>query len=227
MNNLIYKNQNNLNHLNAFVHFKDEYKEKPACRHGDECKSHIRMEQGDNQLNDQCHLKLYRHPPRKRNIKLAENMHSLIINTNKEQNHHVYEPTKNLYKKHGYNIYAGVGSDGFLKALIEEVKLNGFAYDLCLECAATDDCKHTDYSVLKIVNDKMMHIRHRVINAPLMRDHMLSLVLYTSGECNYDLCSSQRNGDYKKWKLFDYCLYWAIRTLSELECGSFSVFSGS
>ena len=27
---------------------------------------------------------------------------------------------------------------------------------------------------------------------------------------NYNLCSSQRNGDYSKWKWFDYCLYWAI-----------------
>ena len=31
------------------------------------------------------------------------------------------------------------------------------------------------------------------------RDKMLALVLYTGCDCNYDLCSSQRNGDYNKW----------------------------
>ena len=45
-------------------------------------------------------------------------------------------------------------------------------------------------------------------------------------ECNYDLCSSQRNGDYKKWKIFDRCLYDAIKALSSRETGSFPVYSG-
>ena len=49
----------------------------------------------------------------------------------------------------------------------------------------------------------------------------------TSGcDCNFDLCSSQRNADYGKWKWFDYCLYKAIEALSFREKGSFPVYSG-
>eukprot|EP01084_Bolivina_argentea_P304097 525120_1 len=55
---------------------------------------------------------------------------------------------------------------------------------------------------------------------------MLSLILYTGCDCNYDLCSSQRNEDYDKWKWFDYCLWNAIYKLSERESGSFNVYSG-
>eukprot|EP01084_Bolivina_argentea_P310482 537295_1 len=72
----------------------------------------------------------------------------------------------------------------------------------------------------------MEHIRHKQMSSPLRRDHMLSLILYTGGYCNYDLCSSQRNGDYIKWKWFDFCLYQAIEKLSIRESGSFSVYSG-
>eukprot|EP01084_Bolivina_argentea_P136040 239626_1 len=70
--------QENLDHLNQYKHFKNEYEEKPACKHGDECKSYIRCESGqdENRLDDKCHMKLYRHPPRTRQIKLAENIHS-------------------------------------------------------------------------------------------------------------------------------------------------------
>ena len=45
-------------------------------------------------------------------------------------------------------------------------------------------------------------------------------------DCNYDLCSSQRNGDYTKWRWFDYHLYNAIQKLSVVEKGSFTVYSG-
>ena len=40
------------------------------------------------------------------------------------------------------------------------------------------------------------------------------------------MCSSQRNGDYGKWRWFDYCLYHAIQNLSFCEHGAFSVFTG-
>ena len=52
----------------------------------------------------------------------------------------------------------------------------------------------------------------------LSRAEMLSLVLYTGCDCNYDLCSSQRDGDYKKWAIFDWCLYNAILKLHKIEC---------
>ena len=45
-------------------------------------------------------------------------------------------------------------------------------------------------------------------------------------ECNYSLCKEQRNGNYHKWKVFDYCLYFAIRFLSNNEYGSYKLYSG-
>eukprot|EP01084_Bolivina_argentea_P132873 234480_1 len=59
-------NAKNLLHLIEFTHFKDEYGEKLACKYKDECKSYIRSETGNNNFEDQCHMKLYRHPPRTR-----------------------------------------------------------------------------------------------------------------------------------------------------------------
>ena len=50
--------------------------------------------------------------------------------------------------------------------------------------------------------------------------------LYLGCECSYDLCSSQRSGDYDKWKWFDYCLYEAITRLSLKERGRYPVYSG-
>jgi len=115
-----------------------------------------------------------------------------------------------------------------------------------------DECKHDVYgsihSILHIVDQKMECIRHKMMEYPLKRDQMLALVLYTGlknimssnshkntmiiyclllgCDCNYDLCASQRKGDYHKWKWFDRCLWLAISRLSIRERGSFSVYSG-
>eukprot|EP01084_Bolivina_argentea_P075898 137541_1 len=214
-------NQNNLNHLNEFVHFKNEYQEKPECKYKDECKSYIRLETGGNEITDQCHMKLYRHPPRARNIKLSDNLNPLIIHKSQKQNYALYSPTHKDCKKYEYNKI-----NGYLNALMVEVILNGYKSDLCLECGITDKCIHKQYSILQIVDQKMNHIRHISVESPLNRAEMLALILYTGCECNYALCASQRNGDYNKWQWFDYCLYHAIEKLSHRESGSFSVFSG-
>eukprot|EP01084_Bolivina_argentea_P019684 36604_1 len=210
-----------LNHLNEFNHFLNEYEEKPSCKYSDDCNAYKRMENGGNRMDDKCHMKIYRHPPRRRNIKLAENVSAFIYNTDWHQNCKVYCP--NIKDHHKYNCN---DANGYLSALIEEVVVNGFKTDLCLQCGTHDECKHEDYSILEIVDQKMQHIRHIQMGRKLNRAQMLALVLYSGCECNYDLCSSQRNGDYKRWKWFDVCLYDAIKRLSWNEIGSFSVFSG-
>ena len=120
--------------------------------------------------------------------------------------------------------------DGWLQALISEVQSNNFASDLCLSCSNEDECKHNVYhsrhSILHIVDQKMDCLRHKLMSSPLKRDQMLALILYTGCECNYDLCSSQRKGDYDKWKFFDLCLYEAIDLLSRKEKGRYPVYSG-
>eukprot|EP01084_Bolivina_argentea_P092560 166508_1 len=160
----------NLNHLNEYNHFKNEYEEKPQCKHSQDCKAYIRSENGTNRLDDNCHMRIYRHPPRTRNIKLSENTNPLIVNANLWDNHRVYEPTKADRKKHEYNI-----KDGFLKALIEEIINNQFQRHLCLDCG-NDECKHEQYPILQMVDEKLNHNRHKIIGSPLRRDHMLALI---------------------------------------------------
>ena len=50
--------------------------------------------------------------------------------------------------------------------------------------------------------------------------------IYSGWDSNFDLCTSQRTGDYDKWKWFDKCLHKAIVGLSHVEQGRFSVYSG-
>eukprot|EP01084_Bolivina_argentea_P270692 460345_1 len=91
--------EDNLNHLNEFIHHKDEYMDKTECKFSDECKAYKRLEEGDNKLEDLCHIKLFKHPPRGRNIKLQNNINSLIINKNLQQNYPLYKPTDDDKKK--------------------------------------------------------------------------------------------------------------------------------
>eukprot|EP01084_Bolivina_argentea_P202571 346095_1 len=237
-------NETNLNHLQQFSHFQNDFDEKPECKYGNECKTYIRSERGQdqNRIDDKCHMTIYRHPPRTRQIKLAENVHSMIINKYLD-NGLKYEPTAEDDEKYGMERYdpdtdyaepwwcnKNDEKDAWLQALITEVIDNGFKNDLCLKCGKEDECKHdvhkSRYSILKIVDQKMECNRHILMGRPLNRDNMLALILYTGCDCNYDLCATQRKGDYQKWKWFDYCLYEAIFKLRCNETGSFFVYSG-
>ena len=237
--------QDNLDHLQQFRHHAIEYEDKPVCKYGDECKTYIRSENGTDQhrIDDKCHMFIYRHPPRTRQIKLAENIRSLVVNTDDWENYMLYHPTKQDKEKYHYNE-----TDGYLRALLSEVITNGFRSDLCLSCSEADECKHnpmtSKHSILQIVDEKMNCLRHKLVNKPLNRAEMLALILYTglsitiaygiyvkitlySGcDCNYDLCAAQRNGNYYKWKFFDHCLFSAIQTLSKKERGRYPVYSG-
>eukprot|EP01084_Bolivina_argentea_P173521 300571_1 len=210
--------EQNLNHLGEYQHFNDEFKEKSACKYNQKCRSWIRCENQENKIADLCHLKLYRHPPKDdEEISIAENINTLIINTKSHQNNPIYEPTNYDDNKYKYN-----NKDGYLHALIEEVVSNGYKNDLCLN----EECKHSDYSLLTVVDQKLKCARHKIMGEPLRRDHMLALILYTGCECNYDLCKSQRHGDFNKWKWFDLCLWNAICKINKIEKGQFKVYTG-
>ena len=183
-------NQKNLEHLNEFTHFKNEFEEKPVCHYKDDCESFIRSEQGQDDIKDQCHMKLYRHPPRSRNIKLSENIHPLILHKGdtKFPGRGTRYPNDDDKRKYGFNdsIYNRRSNDGFVVQLIEEVIQNGYKYDLCLKCGKNDECKHDiqakqnyKHSILRIVDDKLDCERHKKMGNPLRRDHMLALLLYT------------------------------------------------
>eukprot|EP01084_Bolivina_argentea_P094903 170631_1 len=195
-----------LQHLNEYIHFADEYKDKPQCKFLDECYAYQRLQNGGNKIKDHCHMKLFRHPPRRRQIELQENVHAFIMHKNVFDNHQLFDPS------YSFKTYKWNKKDGFLKALIQEVIGNGYQSDLYLTSDCVDDVneeKKSDYSIMEVVDEKLLISRHKRVGSPLNRAEMLALVLYTSCNCNYDLCKSQRNDDYDKWKWFDYCLYHA------------------
>ena len=69
-----------------------------------------------------------------------------------------------------------------------------------------------------------IEITHSIFQSIVFENFTHSI--YAGCDCNYDLCKSQRNGDYHKWKWFDYCLWNAIRKLSRKEKGKYPVYSG-
>eukprot|EP01084_Bolivina_argentea_P139945 246133_1 len=193
-------NDANYNHIVNYNHFKNGMEEKPECINNQNCHSFKRLDEGGNNIEDKCHLEIFRHPPRKRIINLQQNINSLIIHQKWTENHPLYEPSNNDKKTYLWNE-----KDGFLEMLIQEMIVNNYKNDLCLECNNNEECKHKEYGIVKIVNDKMKHQRHLMMDCPLNRGEMLALLLYTNCNVNYDLCNSQRNGNYEKWKWFDYC----------------------
>ena len=165
----------NLSHLNEFRHFQDEYLQRPKCRYNQECHAFIRLKDGGYRLDDRCHTKLYSHTPRNdRQIKLTENMHAFIFNSDNVQNVPLKMPT----------YIASNLRDGYLTELIQEVIKNGYKYDLCKDCRKNDVCDHDvvndkEYSLLTVVDEKMDHIRHKQLGSPLNRGQMLAFLLYT------------------------------------------------
>ena len=60
-------NEENYLHLTHFNHFNNGYKDKPECKYGQKCYAFTRIEKNtknDYKFSDQCHLAIYRHPPR-------------------------------------------------------------------------------------------------------------------------------------------------------------------
>eukprot|EP01084_Bolivina_argentea_P093818 168677_1 len=96
--------EENLKHLHEFVHYSNEYNDKPKCKYGQQCRAYLRLQNDGNRLDDRCHTKLYNHPPRtRRQLQLAENMNSFIVNTKYEQNQPIYKPTDDDNKLYEYN----------------------------------------------------------------------------------------------------------------------------
>eukprot|EP01084_Bolivina_argentea_P271297 461584_1 len=180
--------EDNLQHLHKYNHFKNEYSDKDECKFGDECHTFKRLQLGGNKLEDRCHIKLYRHPPRTRTkLTSSPEINSFCLNNGWSENESLYKPTQDDKKEFEYNE-----KDGYLKALIKEVIDNGFRSDLFVAGDDPNDEKDDDYSLLQVVENKLNCVRHKQMGSPLNRAEMLSIILYTSSDCNYDLCSVQR-----------------------------------
>eukprot|EP01084_Bolivina_argentea_P259415 437710_1 len=207
--------ENSLNHLYEYNHPITE------CKYGSECYAYKRLDEGGNDLKDRSHISIYRHPPRTRGFrgrerKLDDGINSFILNDEWAENVPIYHPTEEDKKQF-------IDNDGFLISFLQEIIDNGFKSDLCL---TDQDEQNNNYTLLSVVEEKLKSKRHKLMGSPLNKSEMLSLLLYTGGESNYELCKSQRNGDYKTWKWFDFCLYHAIFKLSKRENGSYKLYTG-
>ena len=78
-----------------------------------------------------------------------------------------------------------------------------------------------------LFESKMFHSRHKMMGYPLMCCEMLALMLYCDGECNYDLCKSQRSHTViQKWPYFHFLLNRAIERLSQFEIHYEHIYTG-
>eukprot|EP01084_Bolivina_argentea_P115816 205886_1 len=216
-------NEENFNHLDEHMHFEDKGSQ-PECKYASNCKSYKKMIIGQLNLSDRCHCKIYRHPPRSAHIALSKDIHPFTY-VNSEQKTNIltiYNPLNEF--KDTSEVNPIEASTYTLNALITEVVNNGYKKDLCLD--KEEDFKNDNYTLMNIVKEKMNHQRHKMMGSPLQEYHILALLLYTGCDCNHDLCLTQRNGDYNKWKVFDFCLNAAIHRLCLFERGRFKVYSG-
>eukprot|EP01084_Bolivina_argentea_P052218 95931_1 len=182
--------ENDLEHMQCFIHAKI----KPTiCRYGEQCKAYKRLVEGGNRLDDRCHVEIYLHPPRVQHKKsnLPKGFHSFVLDVSSDNPHFEVSTTDIKIQEAQKELDLDTKTENeLLQLLIEEVNQNGYKQDLT---------QPNGHSLLEIVDLKLKHPRHIAMKSPLNRAEMLSLILYTGCDCNYDLCKSERNGDYKKW----------------------------
>eukprot|EP01084_Bolivina_argentea_P291385 500795_1 len=215
-------------HLNKFTHYKG-IDDKPLCRYMDTeqypeiCRSYARLLKGGNRLDDRCHMQIYKHPPRNREISMSSDNKPFVLDTSCDW-HSVWEP---LYKPTNADkqLWKWSEEDGYLHALIDEIIQNGFENNLIIS-----DEFDEKYGILSVVKEKMNHHRHKALGCPLNRGEMLSIILYTGSECNWYLTEAQMkknsNTCNDKWKWFEYLLDEAIKKLHENEGGDYKIYTG-
>eukprot|EP01083_Nonionella_stella_P113529 334731_1 len=201
-----------LEHMQSFTHSKLN---SIKCRYGDGCKAYKRLIDGGHRLDDCCHLQIYSHPPRvgQRKSNLPQGFHPFTFDEDGAQN---LLMTQRREAAQGLNLEDKT-ENALLELLVNELKKNKFGDDLIMP---------SGHSLLEVVDEKLKHPRHIAMKSPLNKPLMLSIVLYTGCDCNYDLCASQRSGNFKKWIVFDYCLGTAVDKLNHAEYGEYPVYSG-
>ena len=211
--------ENNLNHMRQYNHFDKKFNIKPECAAGINCKHYqntlIRV-YGD--IEADCHMQCYSHPARIDRMEQMQSdniFHDFQYDEGVDYENTVWRPSREWLEKWKKEYVEGVG---LYHHLIEEVIENGFERDLLLKNDVTIDNK---------VNDIYNHPRHTQYGKPLDKGQILALILYTEGECNYDLCAAHREGDFLKWKMMHHALMQAIYWLSLNERGSkYELYTG-
>eukprot|EP01084_Bolivina_argentea_P031438 58189_1 len=147
-----------LTHMKRYNHFDIDYEDKQKCKYGDRCRNYKRLQEGGNNVEDQCHMLVFVHPPRRRNCATVNGLSFFEVNQGVTSNAPLYSPTNQDEVKYYYNEY-----DGYLNALIHEIIANKFEHELG---GGTDDGQ---YRLLGVVDQKMMCDRHTNIGSPLNR----------------------------------------------------------
>lgn len=83
-------NKENLNHIHQYRHFRDNIDEIPECKYGDQCQIFIKCDNvkddDDININDACHMILFRHQSHIKQIQLTDNLESNDINHKYDNN---------------------------------------------------------------------------------------------------------------------------------------------
>eukprot|EP01083_Nonionella_stella_P017613 49273_1 len=211
--------RDNLEHMQKYTHYADD-DDKPLCKYSRDCNAFKRMEQNGNRLDDKCHMAIFKHSVRMSEVKSPDNIKEFIVGDPNDRTSY------NGCIVSQYE-YENMNDEHILKQLVEEVVTNGFEQDLWVKGSKRFKVKNiTDYTLFRFVDEKMNCFRHTSVGSPLEMHEMLSIILYTGCESNWDLCETQRNDDYRKWKWFDICLQNAISKLCACEAGKCKVWSG-
>eukprot|EP01084_Bolivina_argentea_P040595 75001_1 len=225
--------QQDLQHMQTYTHsaIKPE-----VCKYGEQCNAYQRLVCGGNELKDLCHLHVKQHPPRifRRRLNLPEGFNPFTFKDYSNESgvksgKETIENLQQLTLKYGLKQMSVMSQDQLLQALIKEVQDNQFEEDLYIYSVNDGKKTLTDETLLDIVQQKLEHPRHKLMGLPLNTAEMLALILYTGCDSNYDLCRSQREGDYEKWIVFNYCLQLAILKLAKCEAALIAphpVFTG-
>ncbi|MCP5010931.1 MAG: hypothetical protein GY942_13200, partial [Aestuariibacter sp.] len=215
-------------HLQRFRHFSKKERKKMICEKAERCPAFIRLENGGFKRKDLAHTFLFKHNAARK---------TGVLNKMGELNPFIFdekfdEKTKGWYRPNEKEHKTFTLKNGFLLLLIKEMIKNGFSEDLQMRKGlkikdlGNDEMTSENFGLLKYVDEKMRHPIHLKMGEPLNRGEMLSIVIYTGCSATYDLCKTQNNGDYKKWKFLDKCLNYAISYLSQFERFEFPLFCG-
>lgn len=233
-----------IDHLSEFDHFEAFDIRQPYCIYRDKCDAYQNVLSNNATFENKIHLYYYNHPHFCHN-KYSNNNQERIFNT-LESKLKVDKMYQQLLKK----VNITPSDTHLLCHLVKEVIDNNFMQDLLprhqidrdtakvyissmineLNTPNYEQSQDTapgvvdylskQFKLFEKVKEKMHHSRHKRTGFVLNYSHMLALILYCDGECNYSLSQSQRdknNTFLTKWPYFDTLLNNAIQNLSMFE----------
>ena len=245
-----------LNHLSKYDHFEYFGKKRPQCpfKNNDKCIHFQRILKNNNEYSfiDKKHLYYYYHKPSNRhfclNCQYSDDkplFEFTSVFERKTRANLRFSKLQSFEKIHTFFLLIGeILSNGFEDDLIPTQATAATQFDGTeyinnilkqytnigvnrIDLSAIIDKLKTKYDIFNILNEKMDHEKHKEMDCVLCESEMLALILYCNGDCNHNLCLTQRDGTYiKKWPTFDMCLNNAIWNLDKYESHDKNIYTG-